>query len=80
MPVDPVSGGASKGRKQKDRDLARETDCTQKERRFCDAIDEPRLRHTLHPGAGQGDDLSAKEKLEIAVAQGAQRDFPSGRG
>jgi hypothetical protein len=80
MPVDSVSGGASKRREQKNRDLACEADRTQKKRRLRNAIDQPRLRHTLHPSAGQGDDLSAKEELEVAVVQGAQRDFPAGLG
>ena len=80
MPVDPVSGGASERRKQENRNLAGEPDRAQLKRGFRNAIDEPRLRHTLHPSAGQGDDLTAKEELEVAVAEGAERGVPPGRG
>ena len=36
------------------------------------AVDQPALRHVLHPGADQRDDLAADEQAEIAVPQGAE--------
>jgi hypothetical protein len=80
MPVDSVRSGASERRKQENRDLAGEADCTQKKRGLRNAVNKPRLGHALHPSAGQGDDLSAEEELEVSVTQGAQRNGPSGSG
>ena len=45
----------------------------------CHAVDEPRLGRGLHPGAGEREELSAEEELEVAVAQSAQGCGPLGR-
>ena len=78
MPIRAVGGGASERREQEYWNLAGEPDCSEKKRGLGNTVDKPRLGDTLHPSSGQGDDLSAKEKLKIAMAQSAQRGRPSG--
>ena len=40
--------------------------------RVGEAVHQPALRHVLHPGADQRDDLAADEEAEIAVPQGSK--------
>ena len=60
-------------REEEDRDLAGETDQPQQDGRAGQPVDQPRLRHGLHPGADQRDELAAEEELEVPVFQCAQR-------
>src|ERR1700720_1026442 len=71
-----VGGDPSKRGDEKDRNLAGKADASQQQGRFRHAVDEPRLRDTLHPGAGQRDKLSAEEKLKVAVTQGTEGGGP----
>jgi hypothetical protein len=43
------------------------------------AVDEPCLRHVLHPGAYQRDSLAGDEQSEIAVPQSPERLFETAR-
>ena len=61
------------GRKQEDRNLAGKSHRAQLQSRTRQPVDEPRLRHGLHPGADQGNQLSAEKKLEVAMPQRASR-------
>src|ERR1039458_9029652 len=60
-------------RQKKDRNLARETHRAQQHRGAGEAVHQPRLGNVLHPGADEGNQLPAEEKLEISVPEGAQR-------
>ena len=70
--ADAVGSHASERRENENRNLSGESDDPEKERRSGHAVDEPGLRHVLHPRADQGDELSAEEKLEIAMPQRAE--------
>src|SRR5437588_2819258 len=72
LAIDAVGGDSSEGSKEEDGNLAGKANASQQQRRLRHAVDEPRLGNTLHPGAGQGDKLSAEEELEVAVTQGAE--------
>ena len=72
LAIDAVGGDSSERSEEEDGNLAGKADRTQQQSRFGHAVDEPCLGYALHPGAGQGDELSAEEELEIAVTQGAQ--------
>ncbi len=76
--VDPIHDSTAEGCQQKNGNLAGETDRAQQQRRFRQAVDEPRLGHALHPRTGEGDELPAEEKLEVTVTQGAQGHRPFG--
>ena len=54
---------------EEDRDLAGEADDPEEQRRAREPVDEPRLRHRLHPRADERDQLTAQEELVVAVAQ-----------
>ncbi len=54
-------------------DLAGEAYRAQQQRRIGHAIDQPRLRNGLHPGADQRDQLAGKEQLEVAMTKCAHR-------
>ena len=68
LPIEPVRHDAAQRRYQEHGNLAGESDCAQQQRRAGLAINQPRLCNILHPGADQGDELSAEEKLEVTVA------------
>src|SRR6185503_10474918 len=57
---------------QQARDLARESHQPEQHRRAREPVHEPAQRDLLHPGAGQGDDLTAQEQPEVAVPQRAE--------
>ena len=68
----PVGHNAAQRSDQKHGELAGESDRAQQQRGPGQAIDQPCLGHPLHPGADQRNELSAEEKLEVAMAQGTQ--------
>ena len=72
LAIESVGGDSAQGRDQKYRDLAGESHRPQLQGGAGQAIDQPGLCNTLHPGADQGDELSAEEKLEVTVAQGSE--------
>lgn len=72
LAINAVGGDPSEGSKEEDGNLAGKANASQQQSRLRHAVDQPRLRDTLHPGAGQGDELSAEEELKVAVTQGAQ--------
>jgi hypothetical protein len=72
LAIDAVGGDSSQGSDDENGKLTGEADASQQERRVRHSIDEPCLGHGLHPGADQGDELSAEKELKVAVAQGAQ--------
>ena len=76
-PVAAIGGDPAERRKQKDRDLAGEPHRSQQQRRTSQPVDEPRLRHGLHPGADQRDQLSAEEELEVAMTQRPSSHLPA---
>ena len=80
LAIDAVGGDASKGSDEKDRNLAGEAYATEQQRGSREAVDEPCLGYGLHPGANEGDELSAEEELEISMAQGAQSGGPLREG
>ena len=69
---DPAQWG-----KKKYRDLTGKSHRPQQQRRTRQPIDQPRLRHALHPGADQRDQLAAEEELEVAMTQRPPRDLPA---
>ena len=68
-----VGHDAARRRQQEDRDLAGEADRAQQHRGAGEPVDQPGLRHVLHPRADQRDELAAEEELEVAVLKRAQR-------
>src|ERR1035438_8490052 len=72
-PATAVGYDSSQRRQEKDRNLARETHRAQQHRGAGKAVHQPRLGNVLHPGADEGNQLPAEEKLEISVPEGAQR-------
>src|ERR1700691_1603176 len=69
MAIPAVCRHAANGSEQEHGYLPRETYDAQKERRSRQAINQPGLRNVLHPGADKRDQLSAEEKLEVAMPQ-----------
>jgi CRISPR/Cas system endoribonuclease Cas6 (RAMP superfamily) len=67
-----VGHDASRGRQQEHRNLGSKPGRAQQHRRSREPVNQPRLRHILHPGADEGDELAGKEEPEIAVLEGAQ--------
>ena len=83
---DQLAAGKAVGRDPAQRsqgehgDLRAEPCGAEQKFRMGQAIHQPALRHVLHPGADQRDDLAADEEAEIAVPQGAKRVWkPAGR-
>ena len=72
LAVETVGDDPSERRHQEYRKLAGESRGPQQQGGSGQAINQPRLCNGLHPGADQGDELPAEEKLEVAMAQGAQ--------
>ena len=70
-----VGNDSTDGREQKYRDLPRKPNRSQQQPRSGHPVNQPRLRHALHPRAGQRNQLSGKEELKIAVAQRPSRGF-----
>ena len=66
------------GRHDEYGDLAGEAHRAQQEGRVGHAIDQPRLRDRLHPGADQRNQLAGKEQLEVAMAECAHGQRQSG--
>jgi len=65
------------GRKEEDRNLAGKSHRAQLQSGTSQAVHKPRLRHGLHPGADQGNQLSAEEELEVAMPQSSPGCLPS---
>ena len=63
----PVGDGAAERSQQEDRNLARKSDKAQQHRRAGQPVDEPGLRHGLHPRADQRDELPAEEQPVVPV-------------
>ena len=68
-----VGRQAAQRAQRKHRDLRAEPGRAQQPLRVGQAVDQPGLRHVLHPGPHQRDDLAADEQPEIAVAQRPKR-------
>ncbi len=73
VPVVTIHHGSAERRYQKNRNLRCKSHQAQHQRRACQPIHKPCLRHTLHPGAHEGNKLPGKEELEVAMPQRAQR-------
>ena len=69
---DPADGG-----EQEYGNLAGKANRAQLKPGSGEAINKPRLRDGLHPGADQRNQLSAEEELEVAMAQGASGILPA---
>ena len=80
MAAVPVGHQAAHGREQKHGNLAGEIDRTQQRRRPGEPVHQPGLRHGLHPGADQRNDLPREEQPEVAMAQRADSGAQSGSG
>ena len=76
LPVKTIGNDPSNGRKQENRNLAGKTHSPKLQTRPGQPVDEPRLRHRLHPRADQGDKLSTEEKLEVTVSKRPSRRLP----
>jgi len=70
--VEAVGHQASQRDDQEDGNLRGKADHPQLHRRAGQAVDQPGLRHGLHPGADQRDHLPRGEKAEVPVAQGPE--------
>ena len=68
--VDAVGHVAAERRDEEDRDLPGEADRAEEERGVGEAVDQPRLRHRLHPRADEGNELAAEEETEVPDPQG----------
>ena len=79
LPVKTIGNDASNGCKQENRNLAGKTHSPKLQTRPGQPVDEPRLRHGLHPRADQGDQLSTEEKLEVTVPKRPSRRLPPRR-
>ena len=71
MAIMSIGESTAEGRKQKNRKLSGESYESEQDGRACQPIDKPRLRHRLHPGAGERNELSAEEESVIPVPEGA---------
>jgi hypothetical protein len=71
--VEAIDKDAGDGSEEEGRDLAGEADGAEQQRRFREAVDQPRGGDARHPGADQRDGLAAEEEAEIAMAQRAPR-------
>ena len=81
-----VGRQAAQASEGEDGDLRAEPRRAQQQFGVGQPVDQPGLRHVLHPGADQGNDLAGDEEAEVAVPQGAEgllaarpRKFCSGR-
>ena len=72
MAVHPVGHGAAQRGQQKNRDLAREAHHAEQCGRTSEPVDQPGLRHRLHPGSDERNQLAADEEPVIAVAEGSE--------
>jgi len=77
LPVHSIRRDAADGREQKYRYLAGKAHRPQQQPRTGKPVHQPRLRHRLHPRADERDQLSAEEKLEVAMAQGPPHGLPT---
>ena len=77
LAVAAVGDDAAEGSEEEYGNLAGETYPAQQQSRTGQAVDEPGLGHGLHPGAGEGNQLSAEKELEVAMAEGASRGLPA---
>jgi len=71
MAIPTVGRHAAYWREQEYGYLSGEADYAEKQRGARKAINQPGLRDILHPGADERDELSAEEKLEVAMAKRA---------
>src|SRR5712692_8385807 len=72
MPFEAVPRITTERRKKQHWHLARKTENPEQRRRMSQLIDQPELRHVLHPCSDQRNELSRDEKLKITVLQGAE--------
>ena len=72
-PVQPIGQDTAKRGEQEHRNLAREADEPEQQRRSRQAIDEPGLRDHLHPRADERDELPGDEEPVVAGPQRAGR-------
>ena len=77
LAIAAVGDDAAEGSEEEYGNLAGETYPAQQQSRTGEAVDEPGLGHGLHPGAGEGNELSAEKELEVAMAEGASRGLPA---
>jgi hypothetical protein len=80
LAVHTIGGNATDRRHEKNWDLTGEADCAEQCAGAGEAVNEPGLGNGLHPGADQGDQLSAEKELEVAMAEGAPHGLPSQAG
>ena len=69
MTVPAVDEYACEGRKQERGNLTRKTHRAEKNSGSCEPVDEPRGGYASHPGADEGNALSAEKETEVSVAQ-----------
>jgi hypothetical protein len=69
MAIMPISKNTADGREQKNRKLSSEGNKAEQDGRAGQAIDKPRLRHRLHPGAGERNELPAEEEPIISILE-----------
>jgi hypothetical protein len=72
-----VGSEAAQAAEREDRDLRAEPGGAEQQFRMRQPVDEPRLRHILHPGADERDGLAADKEPEVPVAHGAKGLFQS---
>ena len=68
----PVRHHAANRGQQENRDLPGKTHQPEQQRRARQPVNQPGLRHGLHPGADQGNNLAAEKQPVIPVAEGAE--------
>ena len=64
-----IGDHARDGRQAEDRQVARDRHLAEVERAALEAVDQPALRHALHPVPDERDALPHHEKAEVAVAE-----------
>ena len=65
-----VGDRSADGGQQEDRNLAGKPHKAQQDRRAGEAVDQPRLRHGLHPRADQRNELAAEEQPVVLMPKG----------
>src|SRR5690349_22490357 len=76
MPVVAIGDGAAQGRKDEHRNPVGEPNDAQQQWGTGETIHQPALRHSLHPGSDQGDDLTAGEQPVVPVPKRTEHPRP----
>src|SRR5581483_8085808 len=74
MAVEAIDDDAGERSEEERRELAGEADDAEEERRSRQPIDQPARRGRRDPGADERNNLSAEEKLVVAIAQRAKHE------